>query len=460
MRTWQAIQRTAVSFLLFLLLAATPLPRHWTLIRRQLPGVYYEFSSLNFYVSDGLVLLLLLTAAPRKYSSSPTVSRWWATLLAGLVVWTAVSITWTFDLSITALFSIRLLLLGALALVIMHWQPDRRWLVWGVAGMLVVQTAVALTQFIIQDDLGLRWLGELDLHRYPGGGSILAAGGAYFLRAYGLTPHPNILGGFLASGILTLTAVILTPNQNSACRLLLSALIISAGAALLLTFSRSAWLGMAVGGVYFLVIFLLNGSWRWGKRPLLFLFIGGGMTLAGLAFSQRALLFNRAAPAANTLEARAVNERAALNQLAWELLPLAPLTGVGASVQNVTIIPLAAQLNGVAPQPAHNVPLLLLAELGPVGALLWLALMLLPPVWTAVHLSRRPALLNPSRLWLLGLTAALVAAAVIDLFDYYMWGWPQGRLLRWLLWGMWGAAIYQPSTQNELSDSSLLPQYR
>ncbi|MFQ5419718.1 MAG: hypothetical protein ACE5EY_05080, partial [Anaerolineae bacterium] len=207
MRTWQAIQRTAVSFLLFLLLAATPLPRHWTLIRRQLPGVYYEFSSLNFYVSDGLVLLLLLTAAPRKYSSSPTVSRWWATLLAGLVVWTAVSITWTFDLSITALFSIRLLLLGALALVIMHWQPDRRWLVWGVAGMLVVQTAVALTQFIIQDDLGLRWLGELDLHRYPGGGSILAAGGAYFLRAYGLTPHPNILGGFLASGILTLTAV-------------------------------------------------------------------------------------------------------------------------------------------------------------------------------------------------------------------------------------------------------------
>ncbi len=184
-----------------------------------------------------------------------------------------------------------------------------------------------------------------------------------------------------------------------------------------------------------------KGRWRRYGRPLLALGVTGGALLGGLAFSQRALIFNRALPAANRFETRAVNERVALNQIALELASLSPLTGVGAGAEVIAAIPLAAEMEGVTPQPAHNVPLLLLAELGPVGSLLWLGLMLLPGVWTAVYLHRQSHPLTPAQLWLLGLTAALVAAAVIDLFDYYMWGWAQGRLLRWVLWGLWGTAV-------------------
>ncbi len=245
MQNWQAKRGAAVSILFVMLLAAMPLPPHLPLVRRQLPGVYVEFTSLSFYVTDGLALLLLLTAVPwrQRSDANPFYPRWLAALLAGLVGWTAVSLTWTFDFTTTAQMSLRLLLSFALARAIMRWRPGRRWQAWGIGSMVGMQTAVAIAQFIRQNDLGLRWLGELDLNRYPGGGSILAVGDTYFLRAYGLTPHPNMLGGFLAIGVLILTAVYLIhsteantlPAPRSPLPILLG-LIVASGAGLLLTF--------------------------------------------------------------------------------------------------------------------------------------------------------------------------------------------------------------------------------
>jgi hypothetical protein len=59
------------------------------------------------------------------------------------------------------------------------------------------------------------------------------------------------------------------------------------------------------------------------------------------------------------------------------------------------------------------------------------------PVWLAWQRWRN----NQLTLWGLALTAALLAFAVIDLFDYYAWGWQQGRLLRWLFLGLWANTV-------------------
>ena len=90
----------------------------------------------------------------------------------------------------------------------------------------------------------------------------------------------------------------------------------------------------------------------------------------------------------------------------------------------------------VTPQPVHNVPLLLMAETGVAGGLVWLWLMVSP-----IILAWRPWRAGRLGLWALGLAATLVTLSVIDLFDFYSWGWPQGRLLRWLTWGLWSVEM-------------------
>ncbi len=63
--------------------------------------------------------------------------------------------------------------------------------------ILAVQSLVALGQFFRQTDLGLVWMGELPLNPAFSGITVLGARGIRWLRAYGLTTHPNQLGALL-----------------------------------------------------------------------------------------------------------------------------------------------------------------------------------------------------------------------------------------------------------------------
>ena len=71
-----------------------------------------------------------------------------------------------------------------------------------IAAVLLIQGAVAAGQFLAQRDLGLVPLGELPLHPAHEGNSVLLARGQPWLRAYGLTIHPNLLGALLAALLL------------------------------------------------------------------------------------------------------------------------------------------------------------------------------------------------------------------------------------------------------------------
>jgi len=433
-----------------LLIVTFPLPRHWLLLRQTFPGVYYENTSLNLYLSDGAVFLLLLGAGRVWRRPLSPLLRWLVYPLGLLSLLTAVSVLWALDLLLALQQAVRVAILLGMTLAIIHLKPERRLVQAGLAAMLVIQATAALLQFARQDDLGLRWLGEVALDRYPGGGSLITVGDQVWLRGYGLTSHPNILGGVLATAVLILYVPLLKAHARQ--RPFWVAAVLLGMAGLLVTFSRSAWLGGLAGGVFFVVVVLLQRPWRrrYGRPVARFLLVGA-LFAAGLFWWQRELILARfggempgflaaccegepARPLAAT-EVRSVRERQALIDAAMDLIDLAPLTGVGAGNFAAAVIP-AANTPDVAPQPVHHVPLLLAAELGPLGGLLWLWLMLFP-VGAALIQLRRGRL----TLWALGLTAALLAFAVIDLFDYYAWGWMAGRQWRWLLWGLWGTAV-------------------
>jgi hypothetical protein len=353
-----------------------------------------------------------------------------------LAVLAALSALTAEEAGLAVMMAGRLLILFLLYLAVVRFRPDRRWTAAGLGVMVVIQSVVGLGQFVLQRDWGWQWLGEVALAAAPGGGSIINVGGQSWLRAYGLTPHPNILGGILVGALLILFVCFLEANGRQKVIWLM---VLGVGtAALLVTYSRAAWLGGLIGGVVLLAALLKPADLRrrYG-RQLAWVMIGGLMVVAVFGISQRDLLLSRLLGVENeSTELRSINERVVLNELSLEIIGQRPLLGVGASHFSLAVVPPVNQMTAVEAQPVHNVPLLTAAELGVGGGVVWLWLMMAPLIITIREQSRRRL-----PLWVWALTAALTALAVIDLFDFYSWGWPEGRLWRWILLALWVAAM-------------------
>lgn len=455
---------------LALLIVVLPLPRHWILLHWSSTQVYYEFTSVLFYLSDVAVILLLLTWGVWFRGERPAV-RWGpAAVTLPLALLPAVALAtapWAGDPVQAVYIAIRLVVLLVLYLVIVALRPSVRVLRIGLVASLLIQTAVAVAQFVIQKDLGWRRLGEIPLSPTPGLASIITAGDRVWLRGYGLTPHPNILGGVLAA---TLLALVVPYLESRGWRKAVWLIVLAAGGVgLAVSFSRAAWLGGAIGGAGLLLGVLSYRPWRRRyTRPILVPAMVGLVVLAGFALARRDLFVARLWPPTTYTEARSLDERRVLADASLDLIRRSPLTGVGAGNFSMAVVPLVEGVPATTPQPVHNLPLLLSAELGLAGGVLWAWLMLAPVflTWQRVRMfvgarqAGRQVSLQTNRqsgsprpyanaerpdgklsLWVLGLTAGLVALALIDLFDFYSWGWPQGRLLRWVFLALWAGEL-------------------
>ncbi len=73
-----------------------------------------------------------------------------------------------------------------------------------IAVVAVLQSLIGFFQFRAQENIGLKWLGESPISVTDGKTSKILIEGVLVLRAYGLFPHPNILGAFLIMGLLSL----------------------------------------------------------------------------------------------------------------------------------------------------------------------------------------------------------------------------------------------------------------
>lgn len=71
-----------------------------------------------------------------------------------------------------------------------------------IVGISVIQSIIAINQVIIQKSVGLGALRESFISPSLPGVAKVILGGDKYIRAYGLMPHPNILGGFLLFSIV------------------------------------------------------------------------------------------------------------------------------------------------------------------------------------------------------------------------------------------------------------------
>ena len=414
------------------LVIVSPLRAHVVIAERPIPPVYEAYTDIVVAWSEiVLAAMIVLWLLGRWLRSRPV--AFGPTLLAvplGALLGLAwLSSAFSSDPALAASNALGLTLAGGLALYLVNEVDRPARLVPLVAVAIVVQGVLALAQVAGQSSLGLAVLGEHPLTPATAGASVVAAvDGTRLLRGYGLVDHPNILGGILAAGGLL---VAVGPGRlRGAAATVVAAVLVVTSLALFVTFSRSAWLAASVGLV---VAVGMLARVREGET-LRRLGIVGAVAVAGviaLAVPFAPYLATRLDPGRDdvALEARSVDERAALAAATARVVVAQPLTGVGPGVLPRTLRS-SEPAFAFSYQPAHLVPLTVAAEIGVAGAVAWLGAALAP--WLLLWRARRA--------WtreLAATSAALAALTVVSLFDYYPWTFPAGRIWWWLVVAAW-----------------------
>jgi hypothetical protein len=271
------------------------------------------------------------------------------------------------------------------------------------------QGTVAIVQFALQRDLGLVDWGELPLNPAFEGITVLYARNQPWLRAYGLTAHPNLLGAILAMLLLWLLPLI---GRWHGWRQFLLILAVSVGLmGLFASFSRSAWLAFGVGLLVWLIWYRrpsIQAQPR-EKRPFSLIRTIPLIPLLFLLIFNYDLALSRLVDLKTPIEATSLNERLSDGRLALQLIQQHPWRGVGLGNYE-----LAAQRLDATARRVHNVPLYVTAELGLPAALLWLWLMVAP----FIQYPKKPdkALLSRSMPLI-----AWSAMLVMNMFDTMVW---------------------------------------
>lgn len=317
------------------------------------------------------------------------------------------TIPWALNLNLALYSAIRWTLT---LLVFLAWQvleTDNRQLIRVFLYGLAFQAVVGILQVINRGPLGLPTEMALAVDRPRA--AVLWLEGQAWLRAYGLTFHPNVLGGFLAVGLV----LGLPEVKNWAGRIVWWVML----AGLLVTFSRSAWLAAGLT-VLPLGIWLYRQYADLRKPLLIILGAAAGLGLIGGAVLQAPIL-SRFNIFSSFSEYTSISARGELMNLAIQSIRQNPVTGIGAG--NFPLLTLHSNVHDAA-HSVHNVSLLLGAEIGIVGAALWYWLWM-GPIFSVVKGLRS---VNAQTL---ALAAAWFAIGLIALWDSYPWSLEAGRML-------------------------------
>ncbi|HMV97484.1 MAG TPA: O-antigen ligase family protein [Anaerolineales bacterium] len=383
--------------------------------------VYFTYDHALFFLSDALALtaiLLWLAATPQVRLNL------FHKLFFALCSWITLSAAWSLDWR-TSLYIAEHFWLISLLILSLQDQP-KAWtgIFAGAILALTLQGIIGWSEFRSQstqvlERLNLPWPGLISASS-KGAGILKYANGENFLRVYGSFPHPNILGGFAVFGIAAAAALLLRKRES----LLIWAAPVIGAVVIALSFSRSAWLGASA----FFIVLLLKAKFL-EKKKLWAILALLALAFAAVMFPLRELFLSRTtAPTSNTEKFSLVG-RAWLSQQAWSYIKEKPLTGIGAGSFVIQLAQRSGEFNFV--EPVHNVPLLVLAELGPIGLglLLALAFVMTRQIWR----SHQSGVIVTS--------ALLAGLGVITLFDHYLWSLAPGRMLFGLALGLWQGQV-------------------
>jgi hypothetical protein len=400
-----------------------------------LSGASTQFGILSLYMTQvllilGLCIVYILRGRPRIDSGYQAALSWGA----GVVFVSVLSGIFAHQ-SIPALAGMLDLTCAALAfLALLDKRVSLKPVMIAFVAGLCLPLGLGLAQVAFGGSGASTLLGLAGRDAQALGDAVIMLGGERVLRAYGSFPHPNIFGGYLAVALLVLSSLATLKNRKF---MLVAILVFAAG--LFLTGSRSALLGFMLGsGLTLLVLRSRNLSLT--KKILLPIasLVVGAVLLVTVFAPQLAA----AVRGGGALENRSLSERSEQYQ---EFLSTMQGTDwlFGNGPRNYVFALADAHPDRAVweYQPIHNVPLLLMSELGVIGFLAVLG-------WVAC-LDRQNFSRFPERQAALAHGMGKVLFVIV-FFDHYLWSSWAGLMLVAFV----GASMLRQGEKR--SDSSLL----
>lgn len=369
-----------IEFGIYALVLILPWQTRWIIEAGKINGGASEYLTYSLYVSDILLMVLLVFSLIYSGKNIFTIAnKFWKVLL--LVFFFALFSLLVAENKLLALFieGRILLAVGFCWLVFKYAQKTK--LAFYFVISLLAPASLAIWQFLAQQTFASKWLGLAEHEASIGGTSVIEtyANGLVsgrWLRAYGSFDHPNMLGGALAIGlIISLWLFVQWKKENrkitSVFFIYVSIIILSTG--LFVSFSRSGWLALFLG-VLVGAIVLISQKKSSDLRAWIF---GASITLivfGGLYFAYGDLIAVRTQNEVR-LERLSVDQRKIYLEQAKVLIENNLVMGVG--IGNYIVALKNAEDNRPTweYQPVHNVFVLVFAEVGFFGIVLFIALL-------------------------------------------------------------------------------------
>lgn len=385
-----------------------------------LEGAVSEYGTLSLYASEVILVIgLFIGYAADGFPKLKKENARPAFLALAILLYSLLVVPFSAApvVSLMALFHFAVALLFFLALL--DERTDFKRLLMVFAASLVLPVLLGIFQVLSGGSPAISIFGLALRNAEHLGDAVVMMGDERVLRAYGTFPHPNMFGGYLAVGIL---AAIGASEKKYAPYFFVLSAFLTLG--LLLTASRSAFLGLVLGSVLAGIVLKVRRISVSKKIVLPAAVVIIAIVLLSSLFAPGLVSKVRGG---GELELRSLNERMTQYEDFPNVVGGSWLFGNGPG----TYVFALAHENPERPvweyQPLHNVPLLIVGEIGIVGFILVL-------LWSStidkMNLDR-----FPNRDAVLAFAMGNVILAIL-FFDHYLWSSYAGLCLIALVMGL------------------------
>jgi len=393
-------------FWLLVFLLPTQIGRHFWPEWSYVLGLRVDYLAPTVYLTDLLIIGILglwfWEIRDKRYAIRDKLKRhWW---ILAVFIYLLVNSLLGQDPGAALYKFVKIVEFTLLGFYIAKTKPNVSRLASYLSLAVAYSSLIAITQFIKQASLGgiFWWLGERTFTVATPGIAKAIIGGRLLMRPYATFPHPNVLAGFI------LVAIILLLGSRGIYWILV---FILALIGLVISFSRSAWIVGILVGLWLLVTHLR------GEAKLRRHLGGGGILLMLLILS----LFFYFAPQFSTEEA--ISQRVELIKIATQMIRSSPLAGIGLNNFIVRLPEFWTVQSIYWLQPVHNIFLLIAAEAGLVGLVVFL--------WFLFLTFKKLLITNNKQLLLL-----LSVVLILGLTDHYWLTLQQSQLLFTIILGL------------------------
>ncbi len=397
--------KKVIEFGIYLLVFLLPWQTRWIFEAGKISGGVSEYLTSSLYGVD-ILLIGLLVLALIYFRKNISTSKGFTSiypfmevkLLLIFLALGAVSIFWAENKNLAFYREVQIILaLGFFYLVANFTKISK--LAFSFVASLILPTLLGLWQFFSQTTFANKWLGLATHETSLGGTSVIETFSnglvdGRWLRAYGSFDHPNIFGGVVAIGILVTLILLwhfslngnflgtkfpsgdLVPKNKFIFQgqayflyLFLHFCLVLFSAGLFASLSRSAWLALALGIIFMATNLFFQKNFAALKNLIFGLFIIAAVFLVMFAGYQN--LVDVRVEGGTRLENLSLDQREVYFQQAKILIAKNPIIGTGLGNYIELLAKLKPSDQAWTYQPVHNVLLLVWAELGIFGLLIF-----------------------------------------------------------------------------------------